>query len=105
MGEPARPDLDRSGDARYRAEHLYAQGREGKRRAVQCGVRDVRGGERPDEEEVMIIERQDDVTKAVLQELERAPNARFREIMGAFVRHMHDFVREAAITEEEFRTA
>src|SRR2546423_7709111 len=53
----------------------------------------------------MIIERQEDVTKAVLKELERAPNARFREIMGAFVRHMHDFVRESKLSEEEFRTA
>lgn len=53
----------------------------------------------------MIIERQEDVTKAVLSELARAPNARFREIMGAFVRHMHDFVREVKLTEEEFRTA
>ena len=39
------------------------------------------------------------------KELGRAPNARFREIMGAFVRHMHDFVRNSKITEEEFRTA
>jgi hydroxyquinol 1,2-dioxygenase len=53
----------------------------------------------------MIIERQEDVTKAVLQELERAPNARFREVMGAFIRHMHDLVREVKLTEEEFRTA
>ena len=53
----------------------------------------------------MIIERQEDVTKAVLSELARAPNARFRDIMGAFVRHMHDFVRESKLTEEEFRTA
>ena len=53
----------------------------------------------------MIIERQEDVTPAVLKELERAPNARFKEIVGAFVRHMHDFVRESKITEEEFRTA
>ena len=53
----------------------------------------------------MIIERQEDVTPAVLKELERAPNARFKEIMGAFVRHMHDFVRESKLTEEEFRTA
>ena len=51
----------------------------------------------------MIIERQEDVTRAVLKELERAPNARFREIMGAFVHHMHDFVRESKITEEEAR--
>jgi catechol 1,2-dioxygenase len=53
----------------------------------------------------MIIERQEDVTPAVLKELARAPNPRFREIMGAFVRHMHDFVRESKLTEEEFRTA
>src|SRR5881227_1660305 len=53
----------------------------------------------------MIIERQEDVTPAVLKELERAPNARFREIMGAFIRHMHGFVRESKLTEEEFRTA
>src|SRR3954467_12342208 len=53
----------------------------------------------------MIIERQEDVTPAVLKELERAPNARFKEIMGTFIRHMHDFVRESKLTEEEFRTA
>jgi len=53
----------------------------------------------------MIIERQEDVTKAVLRELQGAPNARFKEIMGAFVRHMHDFVRDSKLTEEEFRTA
>ena len=34
VGKPARPDLDRSGDARHRAEHLHAQGREGGRRAA-----------------------------------------------------------------------
>ena len=53
----------------------------------------------------MIIENQKDVTAAVLAELARAPNARFREIMSAFVRHMHDFVREAKLTEEEFHAA
>jgi protocatechuate 3,4-dioxygenase beta subunit len=53
----------------------------------------------------MIIERQEDLTPAVLKELERAPNARFKEIMGPFIRHMHDFVRESKLTEEEFRTA
>jgi catechol 1,2-dioxygenase len=53
----------------------------------------------------MIIERQEDVTPAVLKELERAPNARFREIMGTFIRHMHGFVRDARLTEEEYRTA
>jgi hydroxyquinol 1,2-dioxygenase len=50
----------------------------------------------------MIIKNQQDVTTAVLAELERAPNKRFREIMAAAVRHLHEFVREARLTEEEF---
>ena len=53
----------------------------------------------------MIIETQQDVTKAVLAELQRAPNPRFREIMAALVRHLHDFAREVKLTEEEFQTA
>jgi catechol 1,2-dioxygenase len=53
----------------------------------------------------MIIENQKDVTTAVLAELQRAPNTRFREIMGIFVRHLHDFVREAKLTEQEFHAA
>jgi hydroxyquinol 1,2-dioxygenase len=53
----------------------------------------------------MIIETEKDVTKAVLAELARAPNPRFREIMSAFVRHLHDFAREVKLTEEEFREA
>jgi len=50
----------------------------------------------------MIIKNQQDITTAVLAELERAPNKRFREIMTAAVRHMHEFVREAGLTEEDF---
>jgi catechol 1,2-dioxygenase len=53
----------------------------------------------------MIIENERDVTKAVLSELQRAPNPRFREIMSAFVRHLHDFAREVRLTEEEFHLA
>jgi hydroxyquinol 1,2-dioxygenase len=53
----------------------------------------------------MIIEKQEDVTPAVLAELQHAPNARFKEIMSAFVRHLHDFAREVKLTEEEFREA
>ena len=53
----------------------------------------------------MIIKDQQDVTTAVLSELERAPNARFKEIMSAFVRHLHDFAREVKLTEEEFQAA
>jgi hydroxyquinol 1,2-dioxygenase len=53
----------------------------------------------------MIIENEKDVTTAVLTELQRAPNARFKEIMSAFVRHLHDFAREVKLTEEEFQAA
>jgi hydroxyquinol 1,2-dioxygenase len=50
----------------------------------------------------MIIENEQDVTGAVLSELARAPNARFRQIMTAFVHHLHDFAREVKLTEEEW---
>jgi len=53
----------------------------------------------------MIIKSQEDVTKAVLAELARAPDARFREVMSAFVRHLHEFAREVKLTEEEFERA
>ena len=50
----------------------------------------------------MIIEGPDSVTQAVLDEIERAPNPRFREVMTALVKHLHAFIREAKLTEEEF---
>src|SRR5262249_12115383 len=53
----------------------------------------------------MIIDGADSVTKAVLGELQNASDARFREIMSALVRHLHAFVREAKLTEDEFRQA
>jgi len=53
----------------------------------------------------MIIKTQEDVTKAVLSELARAKNPRFKEVMSAFVRHLHDFAREVKLTEEEFQQA
>jgi hydroxyquinol 1,2-dioxygenase len=53
----------------------------------------------------MIIEGPDQVTPAVLEEIARAPNPRFREVMTALVKHLHAFVREAKLTEEEFHTA
>ena len=53
----------------------------------------------------MIIDTERDVTTAVLSELERAPDPRFREIMSALVRHLHDFAREVKLTEEEFHQA
>lgn len=53
----------------------------------------------------MIINNQQQVTEAVLETVGRMPNARLREIMGAFVRHLHDFAREVKLTEEEFQQA
>jgi len=53
----------------------------------------------------MIIETEKDVTKAVLSELERTPNARVKEILSAFVRHLHAFAREVRLTEEEWHAA
>jgi hydroxyquinol 1,2-dioxygenase len=53
----------------------------------------------------MIIGNQAEVTEAVLSELERAPDPRFREIMGAFIRHLHDFAREVRLSEQEFQAA
>lgn len=53
----------------------------------------------------MIIKTQEDVTAAVLSELDRAADPRFREIMQAAVRHLHGFVREVRLTEAEFHQA
>src|SRR5690242_9508173 len=56
-------------------------------------------------ENFMIIEGPDQVTPAVLAEIARAETPRFREIMTALVKHLHAFVREAKLTEEEFHQA
>jgi hydroxyquinol 1,2-dioxygenase len=53
----------------------------------------------------MIIENEKDVTKAVLNEYARTKNARLREILAAFIRHLHEFAREVKLTEQEFHTA
>jgi catechol 1,2-dioxygenase len=53
----------------------------------------------------MIIESQEDVTRAVLAEMHRTPDARTQEILAALVRHLHDFVREVRLTEREFQEA
>ena len=53
----------------------------------------------------MIIDSQQQVTEAVLSELQRAQDPRFREIVTAAVRHLHDFAREVKLTEDEFRQA
>src|SRR3954469_23655609 len=53
----------------------------------------------------MIIEGPDQVTPAVLAEIANAPNPRFREVMTALVKHLHAFIREAKLSEEEFHQA
>jgi hydroxyquinol 1,2-dioxygenase len=53
----------------------------------------------------MIISKPEDVTTKVLSELERAEDARFKEIMSSAVRHLHAWVREVALTEAEFQKA
>jgi protocatechuate 3,4-dioxygenase beta subunit len=53
----------------------------------------------------MIIETQDDVTKAVLHEMHRTPDARTKEVLSALVRHLHQFVKEVRLTEQEFQEA
>jgi catechol 1,2-dioxygenase len=53
----------------------------------------------------MIIRTQEDVTLAVLAEIARAENPRFREVMSALVRHLHAFAREVKLTEAEYQVA
>src|SRR5919204_3506274 len=53
----------------------------------------------------MIIERELDVTPTVIEAMLRTKNPRLREILVALVKHLHAFVREVRLTEEEFRTA
>lgn len=53
----------------------------------------------------MIVERQDQLTDAVIEVMRRTPDPRLREIMVSLVKHLHGFVREVRLTEEEFRDA
>jgi protocatechuate 3,4-dioxygenase beta subunit len=49
-----------------------------------------------------IIEKTDDVTQIVLRAMAGASNVRLREVMGAFVRHLHAFTREVQLTQDEY---
>ena len=53
----------------------------------------------------MIIERQEDVTEAVLHEMHRTPDPRTKELLSSLVRHLHAFIRETKLTEKEFQEA
>ncbi|MBL8555456.1 MAG: hypothetical protein JNL41_14370 [Phenylobacterium sp.] len=50
----------------------------------------------------MIVEHQSDLTLAVEQAMQATPDPRLREVMSAFVRHAHAFVREVRPTDAEF---
>ena len=53
----------------------------------------------------MIIENQQQITEAVLGEIQRIKDPRLREVISAAVRHLHAFAREVKLTEDEFRQA
>src|SRR3954471_14447742 len=53
----------------------------------------------------MLIERQQEVTPAVLEVMERTHDPRLREIMVSLIKHLHGFVRDVRLTEAEFREA
>ncbi|HEY1927806.1 MAG TPA: dioxygenase [Caulobacteraceae bacterium] len=50
----------------------------------------------------MIIETEAQITAAVEEAMSRTPDPRLREVMAAFVRHAHAFLREVRPTEDEF---
>src|SRR5256885_4979549 len=57
------------------------------------------------EKVAMIIEKQSDVTAAVLEQLQQSSDPRFKEIMIAAVTHLHGFIRDARLSEAEFHQA
>jgi catechol 1,2-dioxygenase len=50
----------------------------------------------------MIIENQLQLTEAVIDELRRAKDPRFKELMTSLIKHLHAFAREVKLTEREF---
>jgi catechol 1,2-dioxygenase len=52
-----------------------------------------------------IIESTDGVTDVVLAAMVGAPNPRLREVMAAFVRHLHAFAHEVQLTQDEYDLA
>jgi hypothetical protein len=53
----------------------------------------------------VMIQKQEDVTEAVLQEMHRMPDPRTKKILGALVRHLHGFIREVRLTGRAFQQA
>jgi hydroxyquinol 1,2-dioxygenase len=46
-----------------------------------------------------------ELTDLVPKKIEGAPDARFREVMVSLVKHLHGFIREVGLTQDEWRTA
>jgi len=53
----------------------------------------------------MIVKNDKDLTAEVIAAMEKTSDPRLREIMVALARHLHAFVREVRLTEDEFRAA
>ena len=53
----------------------------------------------------MIIDNEAEVTEAVLAVMRQTRDPRLREIMVSLITHLHGFVRDVRLTEEEFRQA
>jgi protocatechuate 3,4-dioxygenase beta subunit len=53
----------------------------------------------------MIIEREDQVTEAVLSETQRIDDPRLKQLIQSLIKHLHGFAREVRLTEQEFNTA
>jgi catechol 1,2-dioxygenase len=53
----------------------------------------------------MIVRNQHDVTSDALAAMERTADPRAREILVSLVKHLHEFIREVRLTEDEFRQA
>ena len=53
----------------------------------------------------MIVPNPEELTAQVLAVMQQTSDPRLREIMVALVRHLHEFVKEVRLTEEEFRAA
>lgn len=53
----------------------------------------------------MILHSEQEVTEAALGVMQRTADPRLKEIMTALVSHLHAFVREVRLTEDEFRAA
>jgi catechol 1,2-dioxygenase len=53
----------------------------------------------------VLIDSHEDVTPAVLKVMEQTKDPRLREIMVSLIKHLHGFVREVRLTEQEFQQA